>query len=283
MTATNEDHAALRAAAEAGAGPSVGLCTIVDIEGSFSRRLGAQLAVHGDGSVTGSLADGCLERELALEVAAGGAPRVIRYGAGSPRIDFRLPCGGGLDILIDPVPDRAACAAVLEWLERGEAASLALPAPSPLATRRYVPALRLLLLGEGPELTAMAHIAAAAGIAAECHGREGGSLALGQRPDHLRADRWTAIVLLFHDHEWEEALLDWALRTPAFFIGAQGGAPARSARSARLAGLGYAPEQIARIASPIGTVGHSREPLALALSVLAGISGTYELRHPHHG
>ena len=278
MKVTNEDHAALGAAV-AGAG----LCTIVGIEGSFSRRLGAQLAVHADGSVTGSLADGCLERELALEVAAGGAPRVIRYGMGSPKIDFRLPCGGGLDILIDPAADSAACAVVLERLGRREAAALPLPEPSLLSARRYVPALRLLLLGEGPELAGMARIAAAAGIEAECHGREGGSLALGQWPDHLAADRWTAIVLLFHDHEWEEALLDWALRTPAFFIGAQGGAPARAARSARLAAIGYTPEQIARIASPIGTVGHSREPLALALSVLAGISGEYELGHPHHG
>lgn len=264
------------------------MCTIVGIEGSFSRRLGAQLAVHSDGTVTGSLADGCLERELALEVAAGGAPRVIRYGAGSPKIDFRLPCGGGLDILIDPAPDRAACAAVLDRLAARDQAALSLPEPSLLPARRYVPALRLLLLGEGPELAAMAQIAAAAGIVAECHAREGGSpgsekLALGQRPDHLAADRWTAIVLLFHDHEWEEGLLDWALRTPAFFIGAQGGAPARAARASRLVALGFAPEQITRIASPIGTVGHSREPSALALSVLAGISGMYELRHPHHG
>ncbi len=273
-----EDHAALGAAA-AGAG----LCTITGIEGSFSRRLGAQLAVGADEAVTGSLADGCLERELAAEVARGGPPRVIRYGAGSRRIDFRLPCGGGLDILIDPAPDRVACADALARLARREEAALALPEPSLLRVRRYVPALRLLLLGEGPELAAMARIAAAAGIDAECHAREGGSLSLGQRPEHLAVDRWTAIVLLFHDHEWEEALHDWALRSPAFFIGAQGGAPARAARAARLAAIGYAAHQIARIASPIGTVSHSREPLALALSVLAGIAGAYEARHPHHG
>ena len=41
-----DDHAALRAAAAGGAG----LCTVVGIDGSFSRRLGAQLAVHPDGS-----------------------------------------------------------------------------------------------------------------------------------------------------------------------------------------------------------------------------------------
>ncbi|WP_338243624.1 XdhC family protein [Aurantiacibacter hainanensis] len=272
------DQAALRAACL----PGVGLCTITHIEGSFSRRLGAQLAVHPDGAVTGSLADGCLEQELAREIAAGGERKVMRYGAGSPKIDFRLPCGGGLDILIDPDPDREACRAAVARLDAREEASLALPDPSPLAQRRYVPDLRLVLFGEGPELAAMTQVAEAAGIAVEAHGRDGGSLALGQVPDHLAADRWTAIVLLFHDHEWERAILQWALTTPAFMIGAQGGGPARAQREADLVSAGFAPQQIARIASPLGTVKHSREPLGLALSALAGIAGEFELRHPHH-
>ncbi|MWV28610.1 XdhC family protein [Aurantiacibacter rhizosphaerae] len=272
------DQAALRAACQ----PGVGLCTITHIEGSFSRRLGAQLAVHADGSVTGSLADGCLEQELAREIAQGGERRVIRYGAGSAKIDFRLPCGGGLDILIDPEPDREACQSVVSSLDNRREDSLALPHPCPLPRRRYVPDLRLVLFGEGPELAAMAQVAEACGIGVEAHDRNDGTLALGQSPDHLTADRWTAIVLLFHDHEWERAILQWALTTPAFLIGAQGGAPARAAREADLVSLGFAPQQVARIASPIGTVKHSREPLGLALSALAGIAGEYELRHPHH-
>lgn len=272
------DQAALRAACQ----PGVGLCTITHIEGSFSRRLGAQLAVRGDGSVTGSLADGCLEQELAREIAEGGERRVIRYGAGSPKIDFRLPCGGGLEILIDPDPDRAALADAVALLDARQEARLSLPEPSPLSERRYVPDLRLVLFGEGPELAAMAQVAEVAGITVEAHGRDDGTLALGKVPDHLSADRWTAIVLLFHDHEWERAILQGALKTPAFLIGAQGGAPARAAREAELVALGFAPEQVARIASPIGTVKHSREPLGLALSALATIAGEYELRHPHH-
>lgn len=273
------DQAALRAASQEG----VGLCTITHIEGSFSRRLGAQLAVHPDGSVTGSLADGCLEQELAREIAAGGKRRIIRYGAGSPKIDFRLPCGGGLDILIDPEPDTGACRAAVAQLDRREEAQLVLPQPSPLAERRYVPALRLVLFGEGPELTAMQRLGEASGIEVHAFDREDGSLALGQAPDNLDVDRWTAIVLLFHDHEWERAILHWALTTPAFLIGAQGGAPARHAREAQLVSLGFASRQVARIASPLGTVKHSREPLGLALSALAQIAGEYELRHPHHG
>ena len=67
-----DDRSALRAACEAG----VGLCTIVGIEGSFSRRVGAQLAVGPDGAITGSLADGCLEKQLASEIAAATEPVV---------------------------------------------------------------------------------------------------------------------------------------------------------------------------------------------------------------
>lgn len=269
-----DDRAALRAACE----PGVGLCTIVGIEGSFSRRLGAQLAVHPGGAITGSLADGCLEKQLASEIAAAAEPVVKRFGAGSELIDFRLPCGSGIDVLIDPAPDRGACRAAVERLERREAASLPLPC-GPLAQRQYIPALRLLLFGEGPELEALCALAGAAGVGARAYGKD--ALSLGRRPAELSADPWTAVVLLFHDHEWEVPILEWALETPAFHIGAQGGHEARRARLGRLAENGATIDQLARIRSPVGVIAHSREPGVLALSVLAEIVGAYEALHPH--
>jgi xanthine dehydrogenase accessory factor len=270
-----DDRAALRAALV----PGAGLCTISAIEGSFSRRLGAQLAVLADGSVVGSLADGCLERQLAAEVLAGGERRVMRFGAGSPLIDFRLPCGSGLDILIDPDPDRGALQAAVDLLDRRAAASVALPM-GPLPQRHYVPALRLVLFGEGPELEALSLLGRAAGLAVESHSKDG-ALALGKAPSGITLDRWSAVVLLFHDHEWEQAILQWALATPAFFIGAQGGRIAREERLERLTQAGIAADQLARISSPIGVVQHSREPTALALSILASVVGHYEALHPH--
>jgi xanthine dehydrogenase accessory factor len=89
------DHDALRYAAA----QEAALCTIVTIEGSFSRRIGAQLAVGRDGTTAGDMADNCLDAELANQARiafAEGTPRVLRYGEGSPFIDFRLPCGSGL-------------------------------------------------------------------------------------------------------------------------------------------------------------------------------------------
>lgn len=285
----SSDHDALRLAAEGDAA----LCTIVGIDGSFSRRRGAQLAVHRDGRVAGDLSDNCLHAELAnqaQEAMANAAskqcsPQLLRYGKGSPFIDFRLPCGSGLDIIVDPAPDVSALRSCLAGIEARQEVVLPLPlpegsAPTLLAMRQYVPALRLLILGAGGECDALARLAQAQGIPAEW--REAGNhLSLDQVPDDITADPWTAVLLLFHDHEWEYALLKWALGTDAFHIGAQGGAPARASRLERLHAAGFTEEQTARIRSPVGVIPRARDPQVLALSALAEVVGAYEWLHPH--
>ncbi|MEL7690754.1 XdhC family protein [Citromicrobium bathyomarinum] len=268
-----EDHEALLAACEAG----VGLCTIVGIDGSFSRRLGAQLAVLPDGSTRGSLADGCLEAQLAADIRSLEHPTIIRYGRGSPKIDFRLPCGGGLDILLDPEPDRTACRRATKALADREPAKLPLPDISPVPERRYIPALRIAALGEGPELAALEALAAAVRIDLVSYSKD--SLTLGQPAKACQPDRWTAALLLFHDHEWELPLLEQALASDAFYIGAQGGENARIQRTLALAERGIAEEQIARIRSPIGLIPSCKTPQTLALSALAEIVGHYERLH----
>jgi xanthine dehydrogenase accessory factor len=274
----SRDHDALHFAT---AKPAA-LCTIVGIEGSFSRRLGAQLAVAADGTRAGDMADRCLDDELASQaraVMAEGEARVLRYGEGSPFIDFRLPCGSGLDILIDPTPERGALRQCLADLDARRATALPL-ASDLLPERRYIPTLRLVMLGAGVEVTALEKLATAQGIAIE-RLEAGADLALGRAPEWLEADAWTAVLLLFHDHEWEHALLEWAIGTPAFYIGAQGGAPARETRMERLRASGHDEAALARINSPVGLIQHARDPGVLALSILAEVVGAYEALHPH--
>jgi len=278
------DHAALIHAATSDAA----LCTIVGIDGSFSRRVGTQLAVSPEGSRVGDMADKCLDEELAsqaLAAMAEGEACMLRYGRGSPVVDFRLPCGSGLDIWIDPAPVRAALARCVAELEARREAALPLAlsgdaAPGLLRERRYIPRLRLVLLGAGAECAALVRLAGAQAV--EVEWREAGQgLALGRPPSGLSADAWTAVLLLFHDHEWEHALLDWALGTPAFYIGAQGGAPARDERLDRLRAAGHSASELARITSPVGLIPRARDPQVLALSVMAEIVGAYEALHPH--
>jgi len=267
------DHEALSAARSDG----VGLCTIVGIEGGFSRRLGAQMAVLPTGRTVGSLSDGCLERQLASDLAQCDAPRVVRYGRGSSRIDFRLPCGGGIDVLLDPTPDRAEVRRAIKELAARRLTYLDLPAPSPLRRRRYLPSLRLRVFGEGPEIDAVERIAEAAGVDSQIVPKS--ALSLGNSSKLPPVDAWTAVLLLFHDHEWEVPLIEEALSGDAFYIGAQGGENARLARVAELMRRGIDESEIARLRSPIGAVPGCKTPHALALSAMAEIVGLYDSLH----
>ena len=275
------DHVALYRAARGNAA----LCTIVGIDGSFSRRVGTQLAVSADGRA-GDMADKCLDDELASqarEAIVDGHSRLLRYGDGSPFVDFRLPCGAGLDVWIDPEPDRASLQHCVAELAARRKATLPIPLPGDaglLQQRSYIPRLRLVILGEGAECGALVRLAHEQGAEVEWL-RAGEGLTLGQPPERLAVDPWTAVLLLFHDHEWEHALLEWALGTPAFHIGAQGGAPAREQRIARLIAAGRSDAELARIKSPVGLIPQARDPQVLALSVLAEVVGAYEALHPH--
>ncbi|AKM11578.1 hypothetical protein AB433_05790 [Croceicoccus naphthovorans] len=237
------------------------------------------MAIRPDGTVVGSLSDGCLEQQLVADVAAASGPSVRRYGKGSALIDFRLPCGGGLDILIDPSPDRAACRDTVALLDCREPAGLALPENIYLPTRRYLPALRIHAFGVDPELSALDRLALVMNVPMVCMRPE--SLSLGQAPDMASPDRWTATILLFHDHEWEGAILHHALRGGSFYVGAQGGAKAREDRLSRLRAAGVAEEDLARIRGPVGVTPSARTPNALALSVLSEIVFEYDRIHPH--
>lgn len=271
----DDDSEALFACAEQGGA----LCTVTAIDGSWSRRRGAQLAVLPDGSTRGSLSDGCLEKALATEALASGEARVLRYGQGSPFLDIRLPCGSGIEVMVDPAPDRAALAAARAELLARNPADLAIGrTPQGPFVRRFLPKLRLVVLGSGPEVTALVRLARAQGI--DClvgapAGEPGDvTLSLGEAPN-LPVDPWTAIAVLFHDHEWERSLLPWALGTPAFYVGAQGGRGARETRAAMLAETGWNPED-PRLRSPIGVFAHARTPSVLALSILAEIVAEHE-------
>ena len=297
------DTDALRAAANEGAV----LCTLVGVEGGFSRSIGAQFAVRPDGSTVGDMTGGCLESALVAEAqdaCATGRACSVRYGLGSPYFDIRLPCGGGVDCFIDPDPDRALMAEALDHLtarcpvalsfstapgEAGYRLEEATPGRasgfeegSDRFVRIFHPHLRLLLFGIGPEMHAVARYARVHGCQVETFWPAGRAEAppsakplwLGTPPE-LSIDPWTAIILLFHEHEWESGILPWALSSNAFFVGAMGGARTSARRQEELRRLGVSEADMARLRAPIGLIPHVKDAHTLGLSVLAQVVQCY--------
>ena len=82
------------------------LVTVGAVEGSSMRNPGTIMGVAEDGSYAGSLSGGCIESAVvaeALDALKSGEPRVMRFGAGSPYLDIKLPCGGGIDLAFHPL------------------------------------------------------------------------------------------------------------------------------------------------------------------------------------
>lgn len=274
-------------------GVQVAFATLVNIDGSSPRATGAQIAISQDGGHAGSISSGCLERAIideARQSIARGEGGVVRYGKGSPFVDVALPCGSGVDILFSVTPDKSALKTAIVSLQERKPISLAFAASGVFDKaktpddfiRRYEPALRIIAAGFGPELTVLASLAHAAGFdfcalspddaaLRACATSQTIHLASSSAVQEIEIDSRSACVLLFHDREWERALAPRFLRSPAFYVGAVGGRKTAAARREMLIDEGLAPSEIDRLAAPIGLVPMTRDPAALAVSILAEI------------
>lgn len=291
-----------------GAGQPCALVTVLAVEGSAMRNPGTHMAVCADGSFVGSLSGGCIENAVvaeACEALKAGAAWIVRFGAGSPYLDIRLPCGGGLDIHFQPLADAALPKACLAASEARQPFTVAVdPAGvhfrpgwhavpfdpgQGTASFGHWPLARLVLIGHGEGPVALAGLARTLELEVTALSPDERALArlaeLGVPATRLErttdtalltSDPWTAIAFLFHDHDWELALLQRALELPHFYLGAMGGRRAHAARLDALRAAGVAEQQLAAIHAPIGLFHSSRDPETLALSALAEIVRSYQ-------
>ncbi len=110
-------------AAWSGRGERCALVTLVGVDGNAPRAEGAQMAVSESGEWAGYISGGCLEQAIALEAQQAikaGKPRLLRYGKGSPYFDIQLPCGSGLDVLVEPFENEGLIQDMRGRMERRE-------------------------------------------------------------------------------------------------------------------------------------------------------------------
>lgn len=282
--------------------------TLVAVDGPAPRDVGAQMLITGD-AYWGFLSGGCIEADVARHARAAmadGAPRMLRYGDGSPWIDIRLACGSGISVLVEPLKtDELAVAELLQahaarvpiqWssdgLTRTVVANHSLPGTAwdgTRYTRLFEPTLRLVLIGQDGVTLTSAALARELGwdvVVIAPGGPEapiGADIAYYSR-DALGAlaevgvDRWTAIAVLTHDRDDDERGLAAALMTDAFYVGAIGARARLAARCAKLRGHGLAETDLARLRAPIGLHGFGKAPREVALSLVADVAQAFHAR-----
>src|SRR5688572_21176784 len=82
------------------------LVTVIGTRGSTYRRPGARSVIGEDGSVTGAISGGCVERDIALRAktwVADFEPRVVTYDSSSAEdivFGLGLGCRGKIEMLV---------------------------------------------------------------------------------------------------------------------------------------------------------------------------------------
>ncbi|MCZ7865483.1 MULTISPECIES: XdhC family protein [Agrobacterium] len=264
------------------------LATLVEIRGGAARALGAQVAVAADGGFVGYVSGGCVEGAVAAEALhaiAEGRDRFVKFGEGSPFFDIILPCGGGITVSIHVLRGDEVLHTVLGDLN--ERRSVALAYSSRLHSFErcnthmptsgwqgeefvsvYHPQTRLVISGQMGEAEAVRRLGEAAGYAVSLSDPQ----KLARAQSSVLIDPFTAVVLLHHDLDLEADLLNEALASSAFYIGALGSIRTHRRRVDRLVKTGVSLENCNRIKAPIGLFGPTRDATTLALSVLAEIA-----------
>jgi xanthine dehydrogenase accessory factor len=112
-------------------GRRVVVASLVSTVGSAPLDPGAEMLFDDTGRIEGSVTGGCVEAALAdvaADVLAGAAPRVVRYGISDDEaVDVGLMCGGTVEVFVHELGDesREALEEAQAALEAGERVAVA--------------------------------------------------------------------------------------------------------------------------------------------------------------
>jgi len=287
------------------AGHRTVMVTVVKTWGSAPRPIGALTVIRDDGMVVGSVSGGCVEDDMIARVRSrdlvGDRPAATRYGVSAEEAQrFGLPCGGTLELVLEPLTADSGIDELLARVERHELVMRSLDMESGRATVAparlpaqlsfdgrtlvsvYGPRWRLLIIGAGQLSRYLAHMAQALDYEITvCDPRQeyadtwdlaGVEVTRGMPDDVVTAlnpDAHTAVVTLTHDPKLDDMALLEALKSPAFYVGAIGSRKNNDARRRRLAGFDLSQEEIARLHGPVGLAIGSKTPPEIAIAILA--------------
>jgi xanthine dehydrogenase accessory factor len=287
-------------------GHRVVLGTVVRTWGSAPRPPGSLMIIRDDGQVAGSVSGGCIEDDLIRRVAAGELalhlPETTVYGQTAEEVRrFGLPCGGSVQIVLEPLSARSQLRELLVSIEQHRRVQRRLdmatgvvrlgPAQDGDQVRFdggslqtvHGPRQRLLIIGGGQLSRYLASMAVMLDYQVTvCEPRveyhEGWEAMPGVTlstlmPDDLvlamQLDASSAVVAVTHDPKLDDLALMEALRTPAFYVGALGSRHNNARRRERLLKFDVSPEEAAQLHGPVGLNLGGLTPPEIAMSIVA--------------
>jgi xanthine dehydrogenase accessory factor len=282
------------------------LVTVARTWGSAPRPPGSWLVLREDGWVEGSVSGGCIEDDLIARVRDGRLdhrkPFTQTYGVTKDEATrFGLPCGGTLELVVEPAPNTALLDELADRLARRQLVLRKVDLTNGMVTLSRVqrgavlhwdgerlstvhgPQWRLFIVGAGQISRYLAQMAQALDYdITVCDPRAEygpswdvpGTRLVTTMPDDallaMEPDVRCAVVALTHDPKLDDMVLLEALKSPAFYVGAVGSQRNDVQRRERLTQyFGFTPEELGHLHGPIGLPIGSHTPPEIAVAILA--------------
>lgn len=214
------------------------LATVVWCERPTSSKPGARALIRADGSMTGWIGGSCAQpvviREALRVLREGDDPYLLRLGA---------PDSGVAREHVRVFPMSCASDGILD-----------------IYMEPHLPQPQLLLIGDSPVLAALGNMAGEIDMkVARIHTTDFSQVAIDER---------SYVVVATHG-QYDEDALEWALRSPARYIGMVASHKRADACRIFLRGSGLSEQQVERLKAPAGLDIGAVTPQEIAASILA--------------
>lgn len=234
-------------------GETVALCTVVGVDGSAPRHAGARMLVWPDGRILGTVGGGTFEFRViaaARDAMTAGLPR--RFSVHLTR-DLGMCCGGAMDVYIEPM----------------------------------TPAERLYIFGAGHVSKPTAALARDLGFEvtvidereelATAERFPGVTLNLGDPrrfARNLPVDARTWVLIVTHEHQLDQDILETLLPTPVAWLGLIGSRNKLARFFLRLKAAGVDEALFTKVSGPVGLDLGAETPEEIAVSIAAELVRT---------
>ena len=234
-------------------GEEAALVTVVSATGSTPREEGAKMLVKLDGSIMGTIGGGSLEAQVieeAVKVIKHGKPkRLHRSLTASEAEEEGMVCGGDLEVFIEPILTPPAL-----YIFGGGHISL------PLAKMGKLCGFNIAVIDDRADFASAERFPEANVILAEDFTRSF---------PKVKIDKSSYIVIVTRGHQHDEVVLEWAVGTPAKYVGMIGSKTKNATIFSHLRDRGITREQLDRVHAPIGLEIGAQTPEEIAVSILA--------------
>lgn len=234
------------------AGVAVALCTVVRTAGSTPRKSCARMLVCADGSITGTIGGGRVEKQVidaAVALLAQGSAatsQLLRYHLTR---ELGMCCGGEMEVFVEPMHP----APLVLLCGGGHVAQALAPLLRPLG---FVP----IVIEDLPELGSLTRFPDAERIIDSFDPRDWRDVPLSAR---------SYAVIVTRDHAQDQALLEQLLPYPLAYLGLIGSQRKILMFRQRLLAKGFTEAQLDRVHAPIGVNIGAQTPAEIAIAIAA--------------